>query len=171
MPVLTDFANAHPLLFGLLVWPILSAIVTGIFGALGHMSATDFAKLPKWLAAFVRIVASSGFDAPRVLALLGRLFGRSTPPVVGFIVGCALFGIPACAFFKSPQGATTAVLVVRDAMCVLNHADEPVLKILADCNLPEDAAQVVVDILTKADMAAAKRTIAAKAAAKDAGVP
>lgn len=150
-----DFASSNPLAFSLLVWPLLSALVTGAFGAFGHLSEDDYARLPKALAFALRLFASSGVDAPAVLKLLWGLFGK-VPPLPVLLAIC----LAGCAWFKSNQQALEPLEV--DA-CVLGALE---------AGMPADAAaafcKVSVDYVNSL-LAKKASHKAAALAARDAG--
>ena len=159
------WASSHPLTFTLFVWPILTAVVTGAFGVAGHLSSDEFSKLPKPLARLLSFMSAAGIDAPFVLSLLAKLFGRGGGAAafllfVGFVP-------MACDFLKSPGAVQDAGLAVKDVLCILEHDQDDVRKIIVECQLASDTAQVVQQILAGAHAAEAR--YAAKHGAPDAG--
>lgn len=170
LEALAGFASAHPLVYSLLVWPLLTALVTGAFGALGHLSDDDFAKLPKPLAWLLGVLAASGLDAPKVLQLLASLF-RKAPPLAMLV---ALLSLPplACSWLQSSQAAQDAGMAVKDTICVIDHDQEPVSQIISDCGLIGDASSLAVQIaqILEASHAAEKRALSASDAGHEGGM-
>jgi hypothetical protein len=80
-------------------------------------------------------------DAPGTASRMARLtkaLGKTT------ITGCLVM-MCGCSFFSTPKGAATEQAGIDLAVCVLNHATEPVSQIVTDCGAA--VAEDVVKIL------------------------
>lgn len=162
-----QFASVHPLVFSLLVWPLLTAVVTGAFGALGHLSDDDFAKLPKPLAWLLGVLAASGLDAPKVLQLLASLF-RKAPPMAtlaALLTLSMLAGAASCKGFttQNVQNVEAVVGTLEADACILAGDFDPrdAQAIAETCGLVEvgtQASAAVIDYIVK--LLSAKRRAA-----------
>lgn len=82
MNLILAWVEAHPTTFALVVWPLITAIVTWLFKP---RTAADYAKLPPKVAGLLRLIGALGFDVPNVLKALRALFGNAppAPPALG----------------------------------------------------------------------------------------
>ncbi len=147
---LSQWASAHPLAMAF-VWPLLTALVTTLFAIFGHLSQDGFSKLPPWLRPMAELFARSGLDAPAVMQLLARLFGRAGTMMLLVITGWVSLAslLSACALL-TPRNVHNAVLAVDDTKCVIANADQPLPVVLSRCHLAEDLAQIVADLMATA---------------------
>lgn len=152
----TDFAAEHPVFFGALVWPLVTAFVTGLFGMLGHYNTNGFAGLSPRVAFVLKTLASSGVDAPTVLKLLRSVFAKAGPMLVLLAVAST---VSACAFLQSPKGTSTIVFGAGELVCIFEHRTEPPLQIARDC-LKETGPSILLEIetLVSAERTAAQHT-------------
>lgn len=155
MSFLSQFASAHPLVFTLLLWPLITALVTGAFGWEGHLSADDYAKLPKPFAYALHFMAASGIDAPEVLAFLAKLFGKGGGGTTMLVAVLLSLQLVACPFLQA-HGAQDGALTVADAVCVEQKFGEPVAQIVKECGLAQDLFQIVADLISS--LAAKQKT-------------
>ena len=77
MTAIVQWAKAHPELVSAFAWPILSAVVTGLFKPRTKSEydvlILSYPRLAKWLQA----IGALGVDVPRILDLLRP---KSVPP-------------------------------------------------------------------------------------------
>lgn len=78
MKHLTDWIAANPLLFTVVVWPLVSAIVTTI---LRKPTAEEYARMNPRVAALRRFIAAIGLDAPKALETIRLFLSGGVPGV------------------------------------------------------------------------------------------
>lgn len=71
MPAITDFILANAWL-----WPLVSALVTLVFGALAKSESPT-------VKAVFDVFSALGIDAPKLLGALKELFAKKDPPSLG----------------------------------------------------------------------------------------
>ena len=64
------FVEAHPALFSVLVWPLLTAIITAVFKP---RTPEEYDALPPRVAAALKLVAALGLDPVKGLEALKQL--------------------------------------------------------------------------------------------------
>lgn len=73
-----DWLGAHPVIWQLALWPILSAAVTWLFKP---RSPEEYAALPPRVAAGLKLIGALGFDAPKILESIAQVVtGSSKSP-------------------------------------------------------------------------------------------
>ena len=76
MTAVVNWIETHPTIFALVVWPVLTAILTSLFAKPSDAFA---AKYPR-LAALRRIPSDAGINLPKLLGnLLVALVGKRAP--------------------------------------------------------------------------------------------
>lgn len=68
--------EANPVLFSVVVWPLVTAIITGLFR---KRTAEEYAAMPPRVAAFMRFIGAIGFDAPKALETVRLLVTGGVP--------------------------------------------------------------------------------------------
>jgi len=77
------WAVAHPEFMAVVVWPIVTAIVTALFKP---KTPEAYAKLPPRLAALLQLIGAIGLDAGKAVSILKKVVmgtqdaGKSLPP-------------------------------------------------------------------------------------------
>ena len=77
MNAASEWASAHPETMALVVWPVLTALVTFLFKP---RTAEDYAKLPPRVAGVLRLVGALGLDVPNVLNAVRAIASAPPPP-------------------------------------------------------------------------------------------
>lgn len=73
-----DWLSAHPLVWQLALYPLLTAVVTWL---LKPRTPEQYAALPPRLAAFLKLVAAVGFDAPKIVESVSQVVTGSSRSV------------------------------------------------------------------------------------------
>lgn len=68
---------SHQLIVSVLIWPVLSGVVTFVFR---KHSAEEYARLPAIVANALRLISAVGFDSPYLLSVIGKWLGVNVPP-------------------------------------------------------------------------------------------
>jgi hypothetical protein len=71
--------------------------------------------------------------------------GHAKGVVLGAGSALLVLSLLACSWLASPQGSATVAAGVDLAVCVLNHAQDPIATIVSECGA--DSAESVVKIL------------------------
>lgn len=71
-----QWIEQNPVLFSVVVWPLVTAIVTAFFR---KRTAEEYAAMPPRLAAFMRFVGAIGFDAPKALETVRLMVTGGVP--------------------------------------------------------------------------------------------
>ena len=111
-----------------------------------------------WLITAASLLSALGAvftDAPGTAAKMAAL--KMAARVTG-LLALLLFAVR-CSWLSSPQGAATVTAGIDLAVCVLNHAQEPIAQIVTDCGA--GTAEDVIKILD-AHTAAMQRADAGK---------
>lgn len=117
------WAEAHPNLTALILWPVFSFVVTLLFGP--HTEA-QLARYPAWLSRLLHWTGALGIDAPKVIALAkSKMRPPGPPPLLVFVAVAMLASGVVSACSSAPvtprEQARGAVLAVAEAVHV---ADE-----------------------------------------------
>lgn len=64
-----------------------------------------------------------------------------------FLAPLVALALVACSFLSSPKGQATALFTARDGVCIYEHRAEPVVQILKDCNVANDAIDEVATLV------------------------
>ena len=73
-----DWLSAHPLVWQLALYPLLTAVVTWLFKP---RTPEQYAALPPRVAAFLKLVGALGFDAPKIIEAIAQVVtGSSKTP-------------------------------------------------------------------------------------------
>lgn len=73
-----DWLSAHPLVWQLAMYPLLTAVVTWLFKP---RTPEQYAALPPRVAAFLKLVAAVGFDAPKIIEAVSQVATGSSRTV------------------------------------------------------------------------------------------
>lgn len=98
MNTVLDYLAAHQLLWQLGALPLVTALVTWLFKP---RSPEQYAALPPRVAAFLKLVAAIGWDAPKILEAIGQLVsGRARSAAAeraakGLVIALAIGAISA----------------------------------------------------------------------------
>lgn len=150
MEQIQAWINANPVLFTLIVWPLVTALV-----GFGFRKISENPRL----SAFGDLLHAAGFDAAKVVEALKTIFGPKppAPPIAGKAAGFTMsillvIGI-ACATQTTgctkQQGAIleTALLEAEPLACAL-LTTETDSKIVADlCKVPPDQIDKLIKLL------------------------
>jgi hypothetical protein len=153
-----NWCLAHPLV----VWPIVTFLVTSLFGASEKYAATHpvFAK-------FLSLLETVGLDGPGLLKLLK---GAMVPPVVAIVILIGASGVVTTETACTPQaGQAVATLIMPVGACIADVALDvsgaaPVdpLVIAKDCGgAVQDVYNVVSELLASHPDAGAKVGVSA----------
>ncbi len=112
---------------------ILTPAVKGVVGVVAVIAAMLLDSLPRMVKQEKVVMAA-------------RRARKLTPPPMPLLVLALTLG--ACTPSAQSVGSTVA-LGIKDTLCVIDHDNEPVLQIIADCNLAADAGTAVQQILER----------------------
>lgn len=78
MQTIIDWLSAHPTFWQLILYPLLTAIITW---ALKPRTPEEYSALPPRVAAALKFIAAIGFDAPKAIKALSQVVtGKSLTP-------------------------------------------------------------------------------------------
>ena len=138
------WVEAHPVFASMVVWPLITALVTLLFKPRSPEEYAALAVNHPRVAQFLRLVGALGIDLPKVLQVLGDLSKRVPKAPLVLLVAVSLVGLDGCALF-APANLPKTELVAKDIACILEHAF-----------VDDSTLNTVCQLFTPAQQAAAK---------------
>lgn len=136
--------NLQRIMFG-----IVLGLQAALAGAIGNNTFPTYTPYLLLLALFVAQVVqalTNSIAIPPSNPASKVAFSRRVPPLPLLVLSALLALVLGCSWLSSPSGAQTVGLVAKDVLCVLDHDNEPIAKIVSDCSLVGDVTEEVTAI-------------------------